>query len=262
MSFSPSQTWRLRENVRHGRTRQSLDEFEYDEIDFTGLYMTTPFRIKICGVKRASDLAWLADCGADAVGLNFVRTSVRSLKIDAGREMVKQANRLGLKTVAVLMNPTAEELRKFVSTMPVDFIQLHGDEQPELLTDLPELAIIKAISWSGRREEKQLSRQWLDSEIAARGQLRGFLVDAFAPGVGGGTGRTARWDLLTPRPTCFGEIPLLLAGGLTPANVAEAIQATHCVGVDTASGVESSPGCKDESLVGDFVQSAQQAFAM
>ena len=223
--------------------------------------MTIPFQIKICGVKRAADLAWLADSGADAVGLNFVRTSVRSLKVDPGREMVKQANGLGLKTVAVLMNPTAAELRKFLSSMPVDFIQLHGDEQPELLNDLPEVAIIKAISWSGRREEKQLARQWLDSEICARGQLRAFLVDAFAPGVGGGTGRTARWDLLTPRPTCFGEIPILLAGGLTPANVAEAIIATHCTGVDTASGVESSPGCKDESLVSDFVRSAKEAFA-
>ena len=223
--------------------------------------MTTPFRIKICGVKRAADLAWLADCGADAVGLNFVRTSVRSLKIDPGREMVKQAKGLGLKTVAVLMNPTADELRKFLSTMPVDFIQLHGDELPGLLRDLPDVAVIKAISWSGRREEKHLARQWLESDIAARGQLCGYLVDAFAPGVGGGTGRTARWDLLTPRPTCFGEIPILLAGGLTPANVAEAILTTHCAGVDTASGVESSPGCKDESLVSDFVQSAKDTFA-
>jgi len=223
--------------------------------------MTTPFRIKICGVKRAADLAWLADCGADAVGLNFVRTSVRSLKIDPGREMVKQAQGLGLKTVAVLMNPTADELRKFLSTMPVDFIQLHGEELPELLCDLPDVQVIKAVSWSGRREEKHLARQWLESDVAARGQLRGYLVDAFAPGVGGGTGRTARWDLLTSRPTCFGEIPILLAGGLTPTNVAEAILTTHCAGVDTASGVESSPGCKDESLVSEFVQASKEAFA-
>lgn len=221
----------------------------------------TPFQIKICGVKRAADLAWLADCGADAVGLNFVRTSVRSLKIDPGREMVKQAKNLGLKTVAVLMNPTADELRKFLSTMPVDYIQLHGEELPELLLDLPDVAVIKAISWSGRREEKQLARQWLESDVAARGQLSGYLVDAFAPGVGGGTGRTARWDLLTPRPTCFGDFPILLAGGLTPVNVAEAILTTHCAGVDTASGVESAPGCKDETLVSDFVSSAKSTFA-
>ncbi len=223
--------------------------------------MSIPFRIKICGVKRAADLIWLAESGADAVGLNFVRTSVRSLKLDPGREMVKQAASLGLKTVAVLMNPTAAELRKFAATIPVDFIQLHGDELPELLADLPELAIIKAISWSGRREEKHLARQWLESDVANRGQLRGYLVDAFAPGVGGGTGRTARWDLLAPRPSCFGDLPILLAGGLTRANVSEAILTTHCAGVDTASGVETSPGCKDESLVGDFVQHANEAFA-
>lgn len=223
--------------------------------------MNSPFQIKICGVKRAADLEWLAECGADAVGLNFVRTSVRSLKIDPGREMVKQAKGFGLKTVAVLMNPTADELRKFLSTIPVDFIQLHGEELPDLLNDTPEVAVIKTISWSGRREEKHLARQWLESEVAARGQLRGYLVDAFAPGVGGGTGRTARWDLLAPRPTCFGEIPILLAGGLTPANVAEAIRTTHCAGVDTASGVESAPGCKDESLVREFVNSARDTFA-
>ena len=224
--------------------------------------MPTPFRIKICGVKRAADLAWLADSGADAVGLNFVRTSVRSLKIDPGREMVKQAQGLGLKTVAVLMNPNVDELRKFLSTVPVDFIQLHGEELPELLDEMPSVQVIKAISWSGRREEKHLARQWLESDAAGRGQLSGYLVDAFAPGVGGGTGRTARWDLLTSRPTCFGDIPILLAGGLTPANVAEAIQTTHCAGVDTASGVESSPGCKDESLVREFVQAANESFAL
>jgi phosphoribosylanthranilate isomerase len=223
--------------------------------------MTTPFQIKICGVKRAADLTWLAESGADAVGLNFVRTSVRSLKIDPGREMVKEANGLGLKTVAVLMNPTADELRKFVSTMPVDFIQLHGEESPELVDALPEIAIIKAISWSGRREEKHLARQWLESAAAARGQVSAFLVDAFAPGVGGGTGRTARWDLLVPRPSCFGQIPIILAGGLTPANVGEAILATHCDGVDTASGVETSPGCKDEALVADFIETAKAALA-
>lgn len=224
--------------------------------------MTTPFRIKICGVKRAADLAWLADCGADAVGLNFVRTSVRSLKIDPGREMVKQAQGLGLKTVAVLMNPTGDELRKFLSTVPVDFIQLHGEELPDLLDDTPDIPVIKAVSWSGRREEKHLARQWLESDVASRGQLRGYLVDAFAPGVGGGTGRTARWDLLTTRPACFGDIPILLAGGLTPSNVAEAIRTTHCAGVDTASGVESSPGCKDEALVGEFVRAANESFAL
>jgi phosphoribosylanthranilate isomerase len=223
--------------------------------------MLTPFRIKICGVKRAADLAWLADSGADAVGLNFVRTSVRCLKIDPGREMVKQAQGLGLKTVAVLMNPTADELRKFLSTVPVDFLQLHGEERPELLNDMPDIAVIKAVSWSGRREEKHLARLWLESDIAARGQLCGYLVDAFAPGVGGGTGRTARWDLLAPPPTCFGDIPILLAGGLTPANVAEAILTTRCAGVDTASGVETSPGCKDEALVADFVRSANESFA-
>lgn len=222
--------------------------------------MTIPFRIKICGVKRSADLNWLADSGADAVGLNFVRTSVRSLKVDPGREMAKLATTLGLRTVAVLMNPTADELRKFVATVPVDFIQLHGEELPELLVDFPDVAVIKSVSWSGRREEKQLARLWTESPAAARGQLRAFLVDAFAPGVGGGTGRTARWDLLTPRPTCFGDFPLLLAGGLTPANVAEAILTTHCAGVDTASGVESSPGCKEEELVDAFVQNATGAF--
>lgn len=221
--------------------------------------MNIPFRIKICGVKRAADLNWLSDSGADAVGLNFVRTSIRSVKVDPGREMAKQATALGLKTVAVLMNPTADELRKFVASVPVDFIQLHGEELPDLLSELPDVAVIKAISWSGRREEKHLARQWLESDVAARGQLRGFLVDAFAPGVGGGTGRTARWDLLTPRPSCFGDIPILLAGGLTPANVAEAILTTHCTGVDTASGVESSPGCKDETLVNEFVAGAIKA---
>ncbi len=208
--------------------------------------MSLPFRIKVCGVKRAADLTWMAAAGVDAVGLNFVRTSVRSLKLDQGRELLKQAKQAGLTTVAVLMNPTTDDLRKFAETMPVDFIQLHGEEDPSILDQTPELAVIKAVAWSGRREEKQLARRWIESQAAARGQLRAFLVDAFAPGVGGGTGRTARWDLLVPRPTCFGDLPILLAGGLKAENVAEAILTTRCTGVDTASGVESSPGCKEE----------------
>lgn len=220
--------------------------------------------IKICGVTRDADLNLLADAGVDAVGFNFVPSSPRCIDRSSAAQLCERARELGLSRVAVVMDLDAAELRELTNSIDVDWIQLHGNERPEQLVDSQAKLAIKAISWSGRKSELALAQIWAEtfhSPPATMSTLTGaFLVDAYAPGQGGGTGRTARWDLLQPRPEVFQDLPLVLAGGLNSDNVAEAILATRPDGVDTASGVESSPGIKCPIKVAAFASSARAAF--
>lgn len=213
------------------------------------------FRIKICGVTKLDDVEAVANAGCDAIGLNFAPISPRRLTFDLARELSRSASGRLLR-VGVVMNPTPDELRRLLEEVELDAIQLHGQESPCLLDFCGGLPIIKALTWSGNSAEKQLSAEWRDS---AGNQLRAFLIDAIATGAGGGTGRTTNWSLLQPRPNEFVGLPLILAGGLRPSNVAQAIAATACDGVDTASGVESMPGIKDASLVQQFASNARAA---
>lgn len=205
-------------------------------------------------MTRVQDIRAIASAGADSVGINLVATSPRCVTNDLASELVQVCRDLGVRAFAVLMNPTPGQLGEVLDAISPDAIQLHGQESPELVRQFPRVPIVKSLAWSGRKSELSLVEQWIGSGACSR---LAWLVDAYAPGVGGGTGKVARWDLLSPRPTAFGSRPLLLAGGLTPTNVRQAIIATGCDGVDTASGVESSPGIKDESLVRAFVSAAR-----
>lgn len=207
-------------------------------------------RIKVCGVTLVSDLDIIAAAGIDTVGLNFVAHSPRQLTLDRALELSRRAAELGLLRVAVTMDLAARELNELLAQIEVDFVQLHGRESPELSTACRGIPIIKATSWTGRNEEQELVEAWR-SQVDS-GQLVAWLVDAYAPKAGGGTGHKARWDLLQPRPKVFRDLPVILAGGLNPANVAEAVRTTLVEGVDTASGVELSPGIKSPQLVQDF----------
>lgn len=217
------------------------------------------FQIKICGVTRAEDLQFIRAAGADAVGLNLVAASPRYVTLDIARQLRDQAHQLGMRVAIVMMDAATSTMQEAVEAIRPDILQLHGEELP---SDLPEsasvLSIVKSLSWTGRANEERLAKRWLEEHS----HRLAFLVDAFAPGVGGGTGKLARWDLLRPRPRYLSAVPLLLAGGLKPDNVAAGIQATHCAGVDTASGVETSPGVKDPKLVTKFVSAAKEAFEL
>jgi phosphoribosylanthranilate isomerase len=226
-------------------------------------------RIKICGLTRAQDLELLASTSADTVGINLVPTSPRRVSLETANELVGLTHALGLRATAVLMNPTRQLLQEVLDGADWDFVQLHGQETPELLETLGSLPIIKAISWSGRPEEAQLASLWSDwgrqqkarpCGIPTRQALAGYLVDAYAPTVGGGTGKTADWSQLSPRPEPLRTYPLILAGGLTPFNVRQAILATKCSGVDVASGVESAAGLKSAELALEFVAQAESGF--
>lgn len=215
------------------------------------------FRIKICGVTQVADIEVIASSRCDAIGLNFAPSSPRCLSVERAIELSRAASGR-LTRVGVFMNPTFVELGRIVDEIDLDAVQLHGQESPQLLDACRGLSVVKALAWNGTAEQSELCRRW---RAAAGKQLGAFLIDAHAPGVGGGTGRIANWSLLVPRPQEFLGLPLLLAGGLKPANVAEAIRATHCDGVDTASGVEIQPGFKEANLVREFASNAREALA-
>lgn len=215
-------------------------------------------KIKVCGVTRNVDLEALSRAGVDSVGLNFVPSSKRCVSHALAQELSANAAALGIARVGVVMNATRAQLEALIAAVDLDFLQLHGEELPEDIEGLAgQMRIVKALPWSGRQEELELASRW-----GGHPRLAAFLVDAYAPGVGGGTGKVARWDLLLPRPEVFVGVPLILAGGLTADNVASAIQATQVAGVDTASGVELAVGIKSSNLILKFASNAQQAWAV
>ena len=218
------------------------------------------FKIKICGVTNPADALAAIDAGADAIGLNFYCGSKRCVSVDVARQIVEtighQADKIG-----VFVNEPADHIRQRCHDTGLHLIQLHGDEPPEFLRLLnQDHDIIRAR----QLDERGLSA--IENDLQACSDLSGccpdaILVDSALAGHFGGTGQTADWQLLANYRAVLGDVPLILAGGLTPANVAEAIRVVRPDAVDVASGVESAPGRKDSAKMRDFVAAAQAAFA-
>ncbi len=224
--------------------------------------------VKVCGVRTIGDLSVLKKAGVTAVGINLVPHSPRFVDMKLATSLCAAARDLGLLSVAVMMDPAEEALASVLDQMRVDMIQLHGQENVDILQAVSATKIIKAVSWSGREREKRLAAQWRsacamqdDQRSPGTTSFQAFLVDAYAPSEGGGTGKLARWDLLNPRPRELQGVPLILAGGLDPGNVSAAIEETQPQGVDVASGVEVSAGIKSPELVTAFASNARRAFA-
>lgn len=212
------------------------------------------FRIKICGVTTAEDAKLVADAGADAIGLNFYEKSKRYVDAATAARIVKDLPR-NVKRVGVFVNASSESVRQIASEVGLDVVQLHGDEPPEFLSTLEGLPIIRAF-----RCEGDLAPVHAYLAACTRKPIA-VLVDAYDPTAYGGTGKTLHWpDLAGVK--FEGEIPLLLAGGLTPDNVALAIEQARPHGVDTASGVEADSAVrKSAQLCEAFVNSAKSALA-
>lgn len=219
------------------------------------------FTVKICGITRTEDAVVAAEAGADAIGLNFYAKSPRCVSIETAKA-IAQAVAGGPLVVGVFVNASAAEIAETVSAVPLGAIQLHGDEPDELITQLPSgVPVIRAARIG--------AEGWVTAELymyafAERGRpLAAILVDAAAevlPGgkvIYGGTGRQLDWKQVADNRAMLASAPLILAGGLTPVNVAEAIAVSRCDGVDTASGVESAPGLKDHQMVRAFVTAAR-----
>lgn len=216
------------------------------------------FRIKICGVTSLEDAELVVRAGADAIGLNFWPGSRRHVDRSRAREL---ADALGMSVVKVGVFVDADDLsvRSAVEEAGLDWVQWHGDEPPERVALWDGPPLIKALRLGSAGVEP--IRKYLD-RCAALGRLpNAVLVDADVRGQFGGTGRTVDWRLLNVERGALRGLPLILAGGLTEANVAEAISLVRPDAVDTASGVERSLGHKDPERVARFVVAAREAFA-
>ncbi len=225
-----------------------------------------PFRIKICGITRAEDAIEAVAAGADAIGLNFYLKSSRYVDNDTLFELRGVLTRLDelrfslnrrIDAVGVFVNPSRAQVLRSLSDRHLTATQLHGDEPPEFVAQLPDSLVIRAR----RMDERGVAGIAEDLEACqAAGRLPdAVLVDAATPGRYGGTGETVSWAGLADHSEWLGDVPLILAGGLTPDNVAEAIRIVRPAGVDVASGVESSPGVKDHDKMRRFIEAAKSA---
>ena len=214
------------------------------------------FRIKICGITSVDDALAASAAGADAIGLNFYSLSPRFCSTESASRIAAAVPQHVCK-VGVFVNANAGEIRGIVQLHGLDLVQLHGDEPPELLAELEGLSVMKAF-----RVSHGLSAiaAYLDRCRALAALPKMLLVDAYDPKQFGGTGQTVPWDKLSKQRDLLGGLPLVLAGGLKPSNVANAIAAAHPAAVDVASGVETAPGKKSAALVLEFVAAAKAAF--
>jgi phosphoribosylanthranilate isomerase len=216
------------------------------------------FRIKICGITSVEDALIVARAGADAIGLNFYPRSRRYISFDAAKEIVAALPKEVVK-VGLFVNTPPVEVCRVHSALSLDLIQLHGDEPPEYLAQLGDRPVMRAFRVQPGSLQPVIEYLALCRELRAAPKL--ILFDSLAPGEYGGTGKTADWTIVRQYAAQAGLPSLVLAGGLTPQNVAEAIAAVGPAAVDVASGVESSPGRKDSSAVEAFVRATRTAFA-
>ncbi len=214
------------------------------------------FRIKICGITRVDDALMVAEAGADAIGLNFYPASRRCVSLETAEAIIAAVpNRV--KKVGLFVNWPAAQVIAAFERLGLDLIQLHGDEPPEYLGQLAGRPTMRAFRLGS--EGLAPIAEYLDRCRALQCVPALCLIDSFVSGHYGGTGRVADWSKLEPYPIEDWHPPLVLAGGLTPDNVAQAIEQVRPHAVDTSSGVESSPGRKDADLVRRFVREAEAA---
>lgn len=215
------------------------------------------FQVKICGVTNLEDSGCCAEAGADAIGLNFYPPSPRCIGVDLARQ-IASALPPRVTKVGVFVNASRDEVLRTADRVGLDVIQLHGDEPPQMLAELGERRVLRAfrcVSDDVRPVVEYLRR----CEDAGRPPWA-VLIDAYQPRAFGGTGHVANWPLVRRLSETLLGVPVVLAGGLRPGNVAAAIEATRPAAVDTASGVESEPGRKDPQCIRDFVGNALEAF--
>jgi phosphoribosylanthranilate isomerase len=200
-------------------------------------------KIKICGIKSVNDALAAIEAGADLIGFNFYPKSPRYVEVGMCRNIMSVVRQDGrAKSVGVFVNASVEVIRATMETCGLSLAQLHGDETPGMMNELDGKAF---KAFRGIPESV---------DGFARRASPAFLVDASVKGVYGGSGATTDWNGAAELAKKY---PLLLAGGLTPENVAEAVKQVKPWGVDVASGVESAPGEKDAGRMKAFVRAVR-----
>jgi len=208
--------------------------------------------IKICGLTRVEDAVVASDSGADFLGLIFHRPSTRYIATEMAAALVKALGdqALSARWIGVFVDESPDEVRRIADTVGLDGVQLHGSETPKIVERLRQegLLVIKGHRIAGSEDLARLDTFEVDAH----------LLDTHVTGSPGGTGKTFDWSLAA---RVSGERRILLAGGLTVSNVAEAIARVNPWGVDVSSGVESAPGVKDPDKIRRFIAVARDAFA-
>ncbi len=205
--------------------------------------------VKICGITRGDEAHAIVAAGTDAIGINFWPKSKRFIALDEAMPWLRDLAGT-VPRVAVTVNAPDEELRQLIDSGVIDWIQLHGDETPERVRSLIQqgLPVFKAM---GVRDRAML-------EAASSFESPTLLLDAYAPNEYGGSGETMDWSLGSEAVKQWPDRQIVLAGGLTPENVAEAVKQVKPAAVDVASGVEVSPGRKDLDKVREFIAATKR----
>ena len=199
-------------------------------------------RVKICGITRPEDAELAASLGAWAIGFMLWPGSKRAADpaVAAG---IARALRRRVEPVGVFVNPTLDEVAHAVEAIGLTHVQLHGDEGPSFCAAVAQRTgarVIKALGIASAADIRAIERFHTDFHMLDNGR--------------GGSGRTWDWALIEPR---HSQVPVILAGGLTPENVADGIVAVRPWAVDVSSGVEVEPGIKDPAKVEAFIAAAQ-----
>ncbi|MBA3314595.1 MAG: phosphoribosylanthranilate isomerase [Planctomycetota bacterium] len=212
--------------------------------------------VKLCGVRDVATARSLATLKPDAIGLNFYSPSVRFVATPTAAEICRSLP-TGIMPVGVFVNAPLDEIVGVAADTGIAAVQLHGDEPPSLIAELraarPSLPVLKA--WRVDAEDLSSLATFLQECARLGAAPDAILIDAKVAGAYGGTGKTAPWELLRNYDESWP--PLILAGGLVPENVADAISITHPFGVDTAGGIESSAGVKDVQRAAAFIAAAR-----
>jgi phosphoribosylanthranilate isomerase len=204
--------------------------------------------VKICGITRPEQAAEIFALGADAVGINLWPQSKRHMSLSAALTSLQEVAAKNA-LVAVLVNPDAALLDAAVGSGLFQAIQLHGDETPHEVERLTKrgVNVIKALQVRDAASLPQIGEF----------PCRAILLDAYNPGTYGGGGHAFPWELAVRAQEMFPTKHILLSGGLNADNVSQAVQQTHPIAVDVASGVESAPGVKDLAQVARFIAEAR-----
>ncbi len=197
-------------------------------------------RSKICGITRIEDALAAAEAGADAIGLVFYPASPRAVGVQQARAIIAALPPF-VTTVGLFVNASRCEISETLDAVPLDVLQFHGDESPESCDGFHR-PWYKALRVQSAEEVRR--------EAARYSGASAILLDAYVAGVPGGTGEVFDWSLI---PSDL-ALPLILAGGLTPANVQQAIAQVRPYAVDVSGGVESNKGIKDAAKVREFVR--------
>ncbi len=219
--------------------------------------MTALFKTKVCGITSVADAKACCAAGVDAIGLNFYDASPRCITVSLAVEIAAAVGN-EIQLVGLFVNHSVDDVRAIHQEIGLQYVQLHGDEDPSYLRQLKDLPLIKAFRC--RENETAEIVDFLAACTTLDITLQAILLDAFQSDCYGGSGQRLDWEALKNNTPSFGGYEWVLAGGVDADNVASAITVACPTAVDVASGVESSPGKKDAELVQRFVTNAIAAF--